>query len=480
MDMIRFSLMTNMGGKMNRKSFYAPFPFGLFIFLLLVFTTTPAAWSATYYVHALLGNDTSAGTTSGAPFRTIQRAHDLAGPGDTIEVAAGEYGSRVYITRSGSSGQPILYRATGRTVTKGFTVTASFIHITGFEITNTEDHWADGAGIAVTGKSCEIRDNYIHDVTRVGINLVAAERDSPDTSNCIVSGNRIVRAGLAGIMILGRNHIIEANDISHSIQHPPKWINPPSWADADGIVFLGSGHIIRKNYIHDITTADAGNTAPHIDCFQTYGPAYNILIEQNYCDNPDDGMQGFMISSVNPPVRDLTIRNNVIKAFRIMNIWDCERPVIVQNTFRSRLDYKGESGYGIELHNSPAAKIRNNLFIDVGRHLYPYLGKAGSSANGLEAGNNSHFMTDGKPPAGSPYPGDIWQTDPKLVDLSSDDYRLRQDSPLIDKGTPLTEVTRDFSDTHRPQGAGYDIGAFEYNASSSGKPSPPHNVRIIP
>jgi hypothetical protein len=464
---------------MKRNALTSSFCLGI-IMILLSCMTACTVWATSLYVHAQRGNDGNAGTSIDAPLQTIQRAHDLAGPGDTIEVAAGEYRSRVYITKSGAPGQAIVYRAAGSVVTKGFTVTASYIHITGFEITDTENHWSDGAGVFVSGKYCEIRSNYIHDVTRVGIALIAEDRDSPDTSNCTIAGNRIVRAGLAGIMIYGRNHVIELNDISHTIQHPPKWIDPPSWADADGIVFLGSGHVIRKNYIHDITIADAGNTAPHIDCFQTYGPAYDIVIEGNFCDNPDDGMQGFMISSVNPPVRDLTVRNNVIKAFRIMNIWDCNRAVIVNNTFRSRLDYKEESGYGIELHNSQAAKIRNNLFIDVGRHLYPYLGKAGSSANGLEAGNNSHYMTDGKPPAGSPYSGDIWQTDPKLVDLSSDDYRLRQDSPLIDKGTPLTEVTQDFSDTPRPQGAGYDIGAFEYNASGNGKPSPPHNVRIIP
>jgi hypothetical protein len=38
---------------------------------------------------------------------------------------------------------------------------------------------------------------------------------------------------------------------------------------------------------------------------------------------------------------------------------------------------------------------------------------------------------------------------------------LRQASPAIDAGESLSEVTNDYDGNHRPQGAGYDIGAFE-------------------
>ena len=46
------------------------------------------AQAAELYV-ALTGNDTSPGTPA-APLRTIQRAADLAQPGDTIPVHAGD------------------------------------------------------------------------------------------------------------------------------------------------------------------------------------------------------------------------------------------------------------------------------------------------------------------------------------------------------------------------------------------------------
>jgi hypothetical protein len=46
------------------------------------------------------------------------------------------------------------------------------------------------------------------------------------------------------------------------------------------------------------------------------------------------------------------------------------------------------------------------------------------------------------------------------------DYSLAGNSPCIDAGMTLTAVTDDFNSVSRPQGDGYDIGAFEYSAST--------------
>lgn len=61
--------------------------------------------------------------------------------------------------------------------------------------------------------------------------------------------------------------------------------------------------------------------------------------------------------------------------------------------------------------------------------------------------------------------------DPLFVDPISGDFRLRDGSPLIDAGTDLTAagVTEDFAYTARPQGAGWDIGAYE---RATGDPTP--------
>ena len=434
--------------------------------------------AVTYHVDGASGNDTNVGTSREAPLRTIAKAHGKAVAGDTIRVLKGTYNTRTYISRSGASGKPIVYEAEPGVVCTGFTVKASYIHIVGFEISDTVNDWVDGAGVHVVGKYNEIRTNYIHDVTRVGIQIFSPSPDSPDGSNCVVRGNRVTRAGLAGIEVYGRNHLVEQNDISHILQFPQKWTNPPSWADADGLHFFGSGHIIRKNLIYDITLSDPENINPHIDCFQTYGPAYNIVFEQNFCNIPNDNMQGFMIEQKESPVRDIVVRNNVIKAFRPLNVWDCPNTVNVNNTFKSELFYRGGSAYGIELHNSPNSKVKNNLFYDVARHSNPYLYMDRVSSEGSDVGYNCHYISDGKPPAGSPRANDLWRVNPRLVKVLGNDFRLQAGSPLIDRGTLLTDVKDDFDGVARPQGLTHDIGAFEYTPVKK-SPNPPTNLKTV-
>lgn len=437
---------------------------------MLIFGMSTVAWSRTYYVNGESGNDSNSGTELTAALKTIQAAANRMQSGDTCSVLPGNYYERITVNTSGTSSLPISFKAEGSVITRGFNVLGDYIRIEGFEITDTiSGHWRDGSGVYVEGKYCEIIDNYVHDVVHIGIRLLARPADSLWTSHCTVKGNRIVRAGLSGIEVQGRNNLIESNDISHTLMN--------DYSDADGMRFMGSGHVIRKNHIHDIFVTDPGNAEAHIDCFQTWGPAYDMLFEQNRCINMNDGMQGFMVEEINEPVRDLTIKNNVILAFRPANILECENVSIVNNSIKSDLNYTGASGYGIELHNSPYATVQNNLFYDVGRHIYPYLTHDPESQEGLQVGNNCIYMSDGQPPSGSPWPDDLWQIDPKVKDAAANDFHPNSDSPLIDSGENLSHVLYDIEDTQRPQGAGVDIGAFEY--LDAGSPEPPKGLRVI-
>jgi hypothetical protein len=63
---------------------------------------------ATLYV-ATNGNDNNTGRTTNDPLRTIQRAANIAQPGDTIYIRAGTYPIQVAFTRSGTPTQPITW-----------------------------------------------------------------------------------------------------------------------------------------------------------------------------------------------------------------------------------------------------------------------------------------------------------------------------------------------------------------------------------
>jgi hypothetical protein len=63
---------------------------------------------------------------------------------------------------------------------------------------------------------------------------------------------------------------------------------------------------------------------------------------------------------------------------------------------------------------------------------------------------------------GYPGTGNI-SSDPLFVDAANGDYRLQSGSPCIDTGTSEGAPSTDILGVARPQGAGYDMGAYEYD-----------------
>jgi hypothetical protein len=417
--------------------------------------------SNTYYV-SQNGDDSNPGSSK-QPWRTIQKAANMMVAGDSVVVLPGEYDERVHVTRSGVSGAPITYQAQGTVTMKGFTIKADHIIIEGFDITNTDDHWSDGWGIFVQGSYCLIKNNYVYFATHGGIRLF-----DPATSNCVVKNNRLRRNASVGIEIHGRDHLIVGNEIWRTIQHHPRWTNPPSSMDADGMKFFGSGHVIKGNYIHDIRLSDPENINPHIDCFQTWSgtgfeAGHDIIFEQNYCENLNQGMYGFMLRDA----KNLIIRNNIIQAFGGVNTGAGGNThlTIVNNVFANDLSFQAHP-VGVGLENCPNAVVKNNIFYDQPSNTISVTG----NRSGQEIDYNLAYRSDGQPSACykidyvcvDPAPAhDIWNADPLFVNPTAGNYRVREGSPAIDTGIALAEVTNDFDSNLRPQGPGYDIGAFE-------------------
>jgi hypothetical protein len=57
------------------------------------------------------------------------------------------------------------------------------------------------------------------------------------------------------------------------------------------------------------------------------------------------------------------------------------------------------------------------------------------------------------------------EANPSFVDLEGGNLRITENSPAIDAGMTLAEVTTDILGVERPQGDAYDIGAYEYTGS---------------
>jgi parallel beta-helix repeat protein len=407
-----------------------------------------------YYVSPT-GDDSGMGRLA-SPWRTIQKAANTLNAGETVVVTSGVYNERVQVSRSGLSGLPLTFQASGNVLMQGFNIQANFVKVVGFEITNTPGGGAtdrsNGSGFYIRGIGNEVSGNHIHGSVAAGIYLSSA------SSNTIVSENRIAYAVECGIYIQGTGNLIRWNDISHT--------RSVNGSDADGIRFFGSGNIVRKNYIHDIVAVDSPGQSPHIDAFQTWGPANDYVFDQNLIDKQPDQHQGFTIEGITQAVSNIVIRNNVFISrgsgyqpdVSVGDMGLVSNVTIVNNTMVA----VNSAEYAIWLFpGMSGAVVKNNAIYNHGNGSSPYI-RVDAGAAGLDIGYNSISNSSGVAPRGYPYFGDLWMVSPRFVNFTDGDFHLQPTSPLIDRGASISPLIDDYDGAARPSGSLPDIGAFEF------------------
>lgn len=291
------------------------------------------------------------------PGQSIQAAVDRAASGDTIVVMQGDYPERVTIAK------PLTLRASGLVKTLGFTVTGDDVTISGFDISANVNDTTRGKGIWIRGDRAQIVNNKIHDVMWGGIFLHNDSADSTVSDNYIC-GN----IGQIGIDIRGTNHTVERNEICDVYQWSMP--NPPNYADADGMHFHGSGHVIRYNYIHDIPY-NSRTTTSHTDCLQTFQvgtgqpKAVDVLVEGNRCENAQavSGLvigKGMMVQFA----ERLTVRNNIFEGGVGIKIQYSNSVVVENNTISGDLSISPSFSSDCLQINASTATISGNLCSD--------------------------------------------------------------------------------------------------------------------
>jgi|GEM_PF-625840 len=430
-------------------------------------TLAPTQIFITNYFVSPNGDNANPGTQE-QPMQSIQAAVNSAPAGSTITVLAGNYAERVSVSKT------LTIQAEGQAVTYGFTVTADNVTLRGFEVSETTDDPIQGWGIYLQGSNCTLENNYIHDATRGGLLLFAQPGAETLTANCIIRNNRFYRNSQVGIEVNGRNHLVENNEIWGTIQRHPKWINPPATVDADGIRFYGTGHIFRKNNIHDILFTVPENVNPSIDCFETFAnapheeAANSILFEQNQCNNaqvqPSTGKtgKGFVLRGAS----NITVRNNIIKAYLGIYANNASNILtILNNTLVGDLNLP-TSFYpaGMDFKGVASSIVKNNIFYNLPGHLI--YNQDETSKTGMMGEKNLMFRADGASMWTTntySHANDLWGSNPLFVNEA--DYHLSAGSPAIDAGLDVS-IANDYDNQLRPQGLGYDMGALESNNTS--------------
>jgi hypothetical protein len=130
----------------------------------------------------------------------------------------------------------------------------------------------------------------------------------------------------------------------------------------------------------------------------------------------------------------------------------------------------GRSG-GIYVYNSANTDVYNNTVY--ANALYGILVETYSSGtavrNNISYGNGvGDYLNYG---SGTSESNNLL-TNPRFVNAGGGDFRLQSSSPAIDAGAYLSLVTSDQLGVSRPQGNGYDIGAFEHDSGGGTTPPP--------
>ena len=414
-----------------------------------------------YFVDSQKGSDTNPGSQT-LPWLTIQKSANTVKPGDTITVMAGTYNEHVQVTRAGHANSPITFQGSGKVITQGFTIKADYVSVKGFEMTNTPNDSTNGMGIYVAGNFCDLENNYVYYATRGGIYLELG------VNACKVINNKLERNSQFGIEVHGTNNVIENNEIWATIQYHPKWVNPPSYVDADGILFFGSGHLFQGNYIHDISLSEPENTNPHTDGFQTWdgttegSVGNNCTFEDNIIQLSGTNTSGFQLDG---GVHDLMIRNNLITSFGGVKMYkDTGVPnniSVLNNLVLGGLSYSASAypeAISVENAGSNPIVIKNNIITEQrGQTVWVV------SSSGVSADYNLFYNSDGSSLSGTKSSHDLWAINPLFINLAAGNYHLQAGSPAIDAGVTLPNVLNDFDGIARPQGVRYDIGPYEYH-----------------
>ncbi len=397
-----------------------------------------AALTHTYYVDPGGSNTTGDGSLA-HPWKTIAFGATRLAAGDTLLINPGTYTDYIYMNTSGTASAPITFQATGPgVIIDGTNVTRDAFYI----------EYADY--IVVDGLT-------IQKAPRAGMRLSYSNHVT--IRNCIFANN-----GVWGLFTDFSDYTLveDSESFGAVTQH--------------GIYISNSSDYptIRHNRLHNNYGCGLhmnGDISQGGDGIISHG-----LVEGNIIyENGGGGGSGINMDGVT----DTIVRNNLlydnhasgISMYQIDGGSGSQNNRVLNNTIIMPAD--GRWAINIPDTNDTNNKIYNNI-------LYSYhsfrgsISMASTTLAGFASDYNvvvSRFSADD---GNTNMSLAAWQslgydkhsliaTPAQLfVNPVTKDYHLNPDSPAIDKGIALSDVSNDLEGNPRPSGTQYDIGAYEF------------------
>lgn len=430
----------------------------LFAALMIAAISIPA-YAATYYV-APTGNDANNGTTLATPVKTIKAGLSKAkATDDIVYVMTGVYEEAVNVSQNGITlsaypdNKPVIDGTTKLPVVSWgvlLAVSGNNNKVSGFEVKNSNmtGTFVGGYGIEVIGHHNLISNMNVHHTWEQAVYIHGDYNTVEDSSvwqgafrNSRNTGQ--VTSGWGTGMSAARNRNAEAikpGITSHATFRRNKvynnWGEGLSCFEADYCVL--EDNVVYDNWTINIYISDTSNSLIQRNLVYTsLNPA--IVTRKNLVPSTitlADELPAKPRSKNNVIINNITY-GGAFEAFK----WTLVKGYGLDNVTIANNTIVGNFFTGADSVNSV---IKNNIV--TGSVTMP-------SKNGLTVANNSFDS----------------QADPMLIktgstqsgQLTSDYFRLSQDSPMIGKGALLANVKDDFFKSARKSTP--DIGAIEFN-----------------
>jgi len=392
--------------------------------------------TATYFV-ATTGSDASAGTLT-APWRTIGYAVSRLSAGTVLYVRGGTYPETLAI----GSGH-----ASGTSFSNAITVAAyngEIVTIEKISVTGARRHWIF---------------NDLHVVHNVldddAINVGGGE--PPGSGAGFIRFNNIDVSGYTGgarsngSVVQFSNGSIGSNEFLGGRVHDGNWPAPSSRPASHGFYISSPNNLVRGTEIYRIAQWAVHNYSdyPNSNRFEA-----NFIHD---CGNVSFLSGGILLSGNS----NLAINNILINNANGIHFYDFGGSPTNNRAYNNTVYASGNGRTACASNCYPAVYVGvSQVSAEVVNNLV--FGNILSSVG--DSGTRSVVATN---LAGNP----------GYVSATAGDFHLQSASPAIDAGTAIAAVPTDYAGVTRPQGARYDIGAYESAGGTA--PASPRNFHFV-
>ena len=433
----------------------------------------------TYYV-AKTGSDSNPGTVA-QPWLTIQKAANAVVAGDTVYVRSGTYNEQINVTsKIGTAIAHIsfkVYPSESVVIDSGgrnniFSIANStYVTVSGFEMKNSYSF-----GVLVEGQSSNI---IIEDLTihSIGGSAILCGNDTglytPTVHNILIDGCNVYNCCTSGTGETISLITVDNFEITNCLVHDAPVVEGNQQAGIDAKYGCTNGKI-HNNEVYDV---GCGIYVGNINQGVTSNiDVYNNLIHG--CTNI--GSTGILLDSENSPIsmNNINMYNNIlygnyrgIEVFWEVGVGSTTKTFsIINNTFY----HNGGAGlteiYLADTTGYVNCVVENNLIVGSNDNTLMICNKATS---GVMIDHNLFYDAAGYYPQGTDYQDygtNYIQANPLLVSPETGNFNIAAGSPAIGAGLSILAPAFDFIGTSRPQGMGYDIGAYEYETAPGSAP----------